>query len=58
MEVLTMKDYKVLFNNKTMVFKNLDWATEVAKRYTMVGGKATVFDNNTKVATYYNGKEI
>lgn len=53
-----MKGYKVLFNNNTMVFKNLEWAKEVAKRYTMVGSKATVFDNNTKVATYYNGKEI
>lgn len=53
-----MKTYKVLFNNKTMVFKDLEWAKANAKRYTMVGGKATVFDGNTKVVTYYNGVAI
>lgn len=53
-----MKVYKVLFKDKTMLFKDLEWAKTNAKRYTMVGGKATVFDGNTKVATYYNGVAI
>jgi hypothetical protein len=53
-----MKNIKVLFNNNTMVFKDLEWAKEVAKRYTMVGGKATVYEDNKKVVTYYNGEEM
>jgi len=57
-EVTTMKKIKVLFNNNTMVFKDLEWAKEVAKNYTMVGGKATVYEDGKKVVTYYNGEEI
>ena len=53
-----MKKIKVLFNNNTMVFKDLEWAKEVAKNYTMVGGKATVYEDGKKVVTYYNGEEI
>jgi hypothetical protein len=53
-----MKTYKILRNNKTYLVTDLAVAHKVAKNETLVGGRATILDGNTKVATYLNGEKI
>ena len=51
-----MKTYKVLFADKGLLVKGLDRAKELAKNKSIVNFRASIFDGNTKVATYENGK--
>jgi hypothetical protein len=50
-----MKTYKILYKNKTMLTKGLLWTLDIARRESLVGGRVSVFDNEVKIATYYNG---
>jgi hypothetical protein len=50
-----MKTYKILYKNKTMLAKGLLWTLDIARRESLVGGRVSVFDNEVKIATYYNG---
>ena len=50
-----MKTYKILYKNKGMLAKGLLWALDIARRESLVGGRVSVFDNEVKIATYYNG---
>lgn len=53
-----MKTYKILRNNETYLVKDLAVAHKMAKNETLVGGRATILDGNTKIATYLNGEKI
>lgn len=50
-----MKTYKILYKNQGMLAKGLLWALDIARRESLVGGRASVFDGEVKIATYYNG---
>lgn len=50
-----MKTYKILYKNKSMLTKGLLWTLDIARRESLVGGRVSVFDNEVKIATYYNG---
>lgn len=51
--------YKILFANKTLVVKNLDWAKEIAQNQLKTYFKVAIFDgNNKRVAKYEWGREI
>jgi len=50
-----MKNYKILVNNKTYCMSNLQYALDYARRESLVGYKVSVFDGNTKIATYQGG---
>jgi hypothetical protein len=51
-----MKTYKVLFANKGLLVVGLERARELAKNKSLVNFRASIFDGNTKVETYENGK--
>ena len=53
-----MKNYKILRNNKTYLVTDLAVAHKIARNETLVGGRATILDGNTKIATYLNGEKI
>jgi hypothetical protein len=49
MEVEIMKrDYKILVNNKTYCTAKLEWAIEIAKRESLVGGRVSVLKDGKK----------
>lgn len=50
-----MKRYKILVVNKSYYASNLQYALDYAKRESLVGYRVSVFDGNTKIATYQNG---
>jgi hypothetical protein len=51
-----MKTYKVLFANEGVLVIGLERAREFAKNKSLVNFRASIFDGNTKVATYEWGK--
>ena len=53
-----MKRYKVLVANKGYMVIGLARALEFAQRESRVGNRVSVFDGNTKVATYQYGDKI
>lgn len=50
-----MRKYKILFKNKGYYMSNLNYALDFAKRESLVGGRASVFEKDKKLATYENG---
>ena len=52
------RDYKILVNNKTYCTAKLEWAIEIARRESLVGGRVSVIKDNVKLATYDKGNPI
>ena len=50
-----MKNYKILFANKSYCMSNLQYALDYAKRESLVGYRVSVFEGNNKIATYQGG---
>ena len=53
-----MKEYKIYAVNNVKVVKGLERAMEYAERESRVGYRVSVFDGNTKIATYQGGEKI
>lgn len=49
------RDYKILMNNKTYCTAKLEWAIDIAKRESLVGGRVSVLKDGKKLVTYENG---
>lgn len=49
------RDYKILVNNKTYCTAKLEWAIEIARNNSLVGGRVSVFKDGVKLVTYENG---
>lgn len=50
-----MRNYKILFANKSYCTSNLQYALDYAKRESLVGYRVSVFEGNKKLATYQGG---
>lgn len=50
-----MRNYKILFANKSYCTSNLQYALDYAKRESLVGYRVSVFENGKKLATYQGG---
>jgi hypothetical protein len=49
------RDYHILVNNKTYCTRTLEWAIDIARRESLVGGRVSVLKDGKKLATYENG---
>ena len=50
-----MKKFKILLPNKTYLMTDLQKALDYARRESLIGYRVSVFDGNTKIATYQGG---